>query len=136
MNPSGYLEVEHTADWALKVWGPNLADLCRQAAAGMLHLTGAVLAPDPAAERKIQLDAPDPESLLVVWLEEILHDLESHGLAPSDMHLRTEGDTRLRGTIVQHPLLQPGKTIKAVTYNDLHIQRSPEGCEATIVFDV
>ena len=136
MSPSGYQEVEHTADWALKVWGPNLADLCRQAATGMLRLTGAVLAPDPASEREIHLDAPDPESLLVLWLEEILYDLESHGLAPWDMHLRTEGDTRLRGTIVQHALLQSGKTIKAVTFNDLHVQRKPDGCEATIVFDV
>lgn len=102
----------------------------------MLRLTGAVLAPDRASEREIHLDAPDPESLLVVWLEEILYDLESRGLAPSAMHLRTEGDTRLRGTIVQHSLLQPGKTIKAVTYNDLHVQQNPDGCEATIVFDV
>ena len=102
----------------------------------MLRLTGAVLAPDPASEREIHLDAPDPESLLVLWLEEILYDLESHGLAPLDMHLRTEGDTRLRGTIVQHALLQSEKTIKAVTFNDLHVQRKPDGCEATIVFDV
>ena len=136
MNPSGYQEVEHTADWALKVWAPNLADLCRQAAAGMLRLTGAVLAPDPASEREIHLDAPDPESLLVVWLEEVLYDLESHSLAPSDMHLRTEGDTRLRGTIVQHSLLQPGRTIKAVTYNDLQVLSNSDGYQATIVFDV
>jgi SHS2 domain-containing protein len=136
VKPSGYQEVEHTADWALRVWAPNLADLCRQAAAGMVSLTGSVLAPGPTCKREIHLDAPDPESLLVVWLEEILYDLESRSLAPSEMHLRTEGDTRLRGTIVQHPLLQPGKTIKAVTYNDLHIQRSSDGCQATIVFDV
>jgi SHS2 domain-containing protein len=136
VNSSGYQEVEHTADWALRVWAPNLAELCRQAAAGMLRLTGSVLAPDPTSKREIRLDAPDPESLLVVWLEEVLYDLESHGLAPSEMRLRTEGDNRLRGTIVQHSLLQPGKTIKAVTYNDLHVRRIPEGCEATIVFDV
>ena len=136
MKPSGYQEVEHTADWALRVWAPNLADLCRQAAEGMVSLTGSVRAPEPTSKREIHLDAPDPESLLVVWLEEILYDLESHNLAPSEMHLSTEGDTRLRGTIVQHRLLHPGKTIKAVTYNDLHIQRSSDGCEATIVFDV
>jgi SHS2 domain-containing protein len=136
VKPSGYQEIEHTADWALRVWAPNFADLCRQAAAGMVSLTGSVLAPEPTSKREIHLDAADPESLLVVWLEEILYDLESHGLAPSEMHLRTEGDTRLRGTIVQHSLLRPGKTIKAVTYNDLHIQRSSDGCEATIVFDV
>jgi SHS2 domain-containing protein len=102
----------------------------------MVRLTGSVLAPDPTSECEIHLDAPDPESLLVVWLEEVLYDLESHSLAPLEMDLRTEGDTRLRGTIVQHSLLQPGRTIKAVTYNDLHIRCSPDGCEATIVFDV
>lgn len=136
MDSSGYEEVEHTADWALRVWGPDLADVCRQAAAGVLHLTGAVVGPDPASEQEIDLTAPDPESLLVRWLEEILYDLETRNLAPLDMHLRTEGNIRLRGTIIQHALLQAGKTIKAVTYNDLHIQWTSNGCEATIVFDV
>ena len=42
VTPSGYVELDHTADWALRVQGTDLADLLEQAAAGMLALAGAV----------------------------------------------------------------------------------------------
>ena len=41
--PHGYREIEHTADWELKVWAPDLRGLLEQAARGMYALSGIIL---------------------------------------------------------------------------------------------
>lgn len=133
---SGYEEVEHTADWALKARGSDLADLCRQAALGMMQLAGVETGPDPSSSWAVDLSAPDPESLLVRWLEEVLFRIEARARAPREMRLHIEDRFRLRGTVGLGPLLHMGKAIKAVTYHDLRVRCEANGCEATIVFDV
>ncbi len=132
----GFEEVEHTADWALRVRGLDLADLCRRAAAGMMQLAGVEVGNDPSSDWDVHLTAPDAESLLVSWLEEVLFEMETRQRAPREMRLRTQGETHLVGTVTLGPLLHLGKAIKAVTYHDLRIRRDSSGCEATIVFDV
>jgi SHS2 domain-containing protein len=37
---AGYREREHTADWELEVWAPDLPRLLEQAARGMYRLAG------------------------------------------------------------------------------------------------
>ena len=41
--PAGFREKEHTADWELDVWAPDLPALLDQAARGMYWLMGAQL---------------------------------------------------------------------------------------------
>ena len=65
-------EIEHTADWALRVRGHDLRELLVNAARGMSRL----LVPDLTVistdvERHFELDAFDAESLLVEWLSEL-----------------------------------------------------------------
>ncbi|HET7011634.1 MAG TPA: archease [Anaerolineales bacterium] len=136
MPTSGFEEIRHTADWALRVRGSDLADLCRQAALGMLHLAGARPGQDRFEPRAIEIEAPDGETLLVRWLEELLYDLEIRQVVPVAMNLQTEGETRLKGTLTEAPLADMSKVIKAVTFNNLQITGTPEGVESTIVFDV
>ncbi len=62
---SGYKEIEHTADWELEVWAPDLLGLLEQAARGMYALSGTCLAPGTRLRRSLSLPANDPESLLV-----------------------------------------------------------------------
>jgi len=45
LNVSPYVEVEHTADWALRVWAPTLEELFVDAARGMYELAGAKPSP-------------------------------------------------------------------------------------------
>lgn len=136
MDHPGYEEVEHTADWALRVRGADLADLCVQSARGMLHLAGVEVASGQTWERRIELEAPDPEALLVRWLEEMLFDLETRRRVPVEFRVRSPGRWRLDGTVIEEPLLRIDKAIKAVTFNDLSIRWDAAGCETTIVFDV
>ena len=58
---SGFEEVDHTADWALKARGSDLADLFCQAALGMMHLAGVDTGETPYSTWDIDLTAPDAE---------------------------------------------------------------------------
>ena len=62
-----FRKVEHTADWELEVWAPDLPGLLEQAARGMYSLTSTHLDEKPRISRELELSAPDLESLLVAF---------------------------------------------------------------------
>ena len=77
---SGYKELAHTADWALKVWAPDLGGLFIQAAQGMYALMGLTLDEMPCDEYIFEVNGHDAEGLLVSFLEELLYQAEMHGV--------------------------------------------------------
>ena len=130
-------EVEHTADWALRVRGRDFRELLVNAARGMSCL----LVSDPAAiptdvERRFELDAFDDESLLVEWLSELAYWAEAEMLVFRGFDLSQVRPDHLEAVVRggQVPSLQ--KHIKAVTYHNLEIVETEDGLEATVVFDV
>ena len=140
---SPYLEIEHTADWALRVWAPTLAELFVDAARGMYALLG--VSPDaqvdPAARvddvhRRLELSGSDSEMLLVAWLQELLYYDESEGLVFGRFEIEALTSTRLVATLIGRLAAQPARVIKAVTYHNLAIRPTADGLEATLVFDV
>ncbi len=134
-SPSGFKEIEHTADWELAVWAPGLDTLFEQSAAGMLSLMGMRLALDRPVERTIHLQAADNESLLVAFLSEILYMFEQHGLGFSKFDIAIQ-DTTLTCKCLGAPVLAVEKEIKAVTYHNLSIRQTRRGFEVRLVFDV
>jgi len=136
MQAPRFEELEHTADLALRVRGQDLADLLRNAAQGMLQLSGAVPQSGPRSRRELRLDSLDRESLLVDFLQELLFRIEMRQVAYPEIEIHDITDTALRATLTEAPLQGVAKPIKAVTYNDLHIEESPLGLVTTVVFDV
>lgn len=134
-NQAGYLEIEHTADWALKVWAPDLAGMLEQAALGMYTLSGVVLEPAPRITHELSITGLDPEHLLVRFLTDILFIGEKEGLGFDTFELSIQ-DLALQAYVSGAPVASQQKEIKAVTYHGLLIESSPRGLEATIVFDV
>ena len=57
----GFEVVDHTADWSIRVWGRDLADLLRQAALGMntLMVGEDTAVSPPTITRRLTLDADD-----------------------------------------------------------------------------
>jgi SHS2 domain-containing protein len=135
LNPAGFREIEHTADWELEVWAPNLPGILEQAAIGMYTLAGVRLHPVSRITRTIALSSSDPESLLVSFLGELLYLGEQEGLGFNAFHLKIEGNT-LHAELFGAPLIAMVKEIKAVTYHNLVIRQTPRGLETRIVFDV
>ena len=133
----GFEEVEHTADWALRVRGRDLRELLTNAARGMSSL----LVPDPSTiptnvERRFELEAFDAESLLVEWLSELAYWAEADLLVFRDFELARVTANHLEAVARGGQVTSMQKAIKAVTYHNLEIVQTDHGLEATIVFDV
>ena len=132
---AGYREIEHTADWELEVWAPDLPALFEQAARGMYALAGARLREGARLQHSLELEAHDAEDLLVAFLSELLYLGEDEGLGFDAYRIWVQGE-KLTAELSGAPLAGLDKEIKAVTYHNLNIQRGPRGLEARIVFDV
>ncbi len=133
--PPGHREIEHTADWELEVWAPDLPALLEEAARGMYELMGVEVSEESRCHRQIELLADDREQLLVSFLGELLFLVEDEDLA-FDGFLLTVDDTSLVARLEGGSMVSRSKEIKAVTYHRLEISETKRGLETSIIFDV
>jgi len=131
----GYREIEHTADWELHVWAPDLTTLFKIAAQGMYELSNTELAAGSREMREFVIPFVDRETLLVDFLAELLYFSEAEGIAFDDYQLRINMST-LKGQASGGLIKHQAKEIKAVTYHGLHIHETKRGLEVNIIFDV
>ncbi len=129
--------VDHTADWALRVYGRSLQDLLYNAAVGMNSLLVAnVNVVSQTTERQLNLEAYDAESLLVEWLGELAYLAEMEQLVFPHIQFQHVTPQSLTATVRGGRAPELQKHIKAVTYHNLEIVQTTDGLEVTIVFDV
>ena len=136
MPASGFREREHTADWALEVWAPDFPELLRQAALGLEALSGITV--DETAQpdrRRVSIPADDPETALVEWLNELLFLRDTQARWYRPVALTWDGQT-VQGEMVGFPLKSVDKEVKAATYHNLRVRRTPQGWQAVVVLDV
>jgi SHS2 domain-containing protein len=138
-------EIEHTADWAIRVRGATLRDLFVNAAKAMYSLVVDLSALPLTEQRTVEAEGVSIEGMLVKWLNELLYITEMEHLAFSRFHieaLEEPGDPaqgtfgRLVARVEGGPSGELRKYIKAATYYGLDVQRDAEGYVAEIVFDV
>ena len=134
--PSGVEEIEHTADWAIRVSAPSAAELFRRAAQGLYHLAGMRLTATPRHERQLQLRGVDRESLLVSWLNELLFLQEHEGVAFDEIRIVAIDGGVLDAELSGGRVIAWARDIKAVTFHNLRVEEDAAGWQATIVFDV
>ena len=131
---SGYQEIEHTADWALRVWAPDIEALFVQAADGMNHLSEITL-DEKRVEREFEVQADDPEGLLVAFLSELLYFGEDENIGFDNYLVEIRGD-KLYARAAGGQITGRKKEIKAVTFHNLAVRKTKRGFEVEIVFDV
>ncbi|HSD83859.1 MAG TPA: archease [Anaerolineae bacterium] len=131
----GFEEISHTADWSARVWEKDLPSLFAESARAMNSLAGTVTSRDPRLKRIFEAEAPDVESLLVAFLSELVYCQEQENLAFDIFEVKVVG-SRLKVEMEGAQIASTEKAIKAVTYHNLKIERTHEGFETTIVFDV
>jgi len=76
ISKAGYEEIEHTADRAVRVWGPDMAAFLHQAALGMYFLMGIDPGSDGEETKEVAIAFADDEILLVEFLSELLSWLD------------------------------------------------------------
>jgi len=130
----------HGADVGLRGIGPRLSEAFEQAA---LALTAVVTDPagvDPARPVAIACEAPDPELLLVDWLNALIYEMATRGMVFSRFRVALDGH-RLTATAWGEPVEprrhQPAVEVKGATYTALAVARQPDGLwHAQCVVDV
>lgn len=132
---SGFEELPHTADVAVRVWAESLPELFIEAAHGMYTLSRVEPAPGPRITRTLKQEGPDSESLLVAFLSELVYSVEQENLVFDTFKVDLHG-SKLKVSMSGVPILSLSKSIKAVTYHNLQIRKEEHGFQAEIVFDV
>lgn len=135
MASHGYEEVDHTADIALRVWAEDYQTLLAQAANGLYDLMGITPVPGSEVERQFSLTQETLETILVDFLSELLYLSEEAGCVFKNFSF-AEKDSEYIVQAAGQEIRSQDRDIKAVTFHDLNIEKTDDGFEATITFDV
>ena len=142
MAAAGFQRIEHTADVGLRLTAPTVAELFVVATEGLHALWGVPQSPaavDAAAEA-VEVEGPDPEGLLVAWLNELIYQADVHGRVAAAVCSPTVEHERFRAQVTWQPLrwedCVDGVEIKAATYHTVHVTETDGGVSTTIIFDV
>ena len=131
----GFEEISHTADWSARVWAEDLPSLFVEAARAMNSLSGTVIGTGPRVTQTFEAEGPDVESLLVAFLSELVYYQEQENLAFDVFDLRVAAQW-LKAEMEGAQIESVEKAIKAVTYHNLKIEKTADGFETAVVFDV
>lgn len=131
--------IDHTADVGLAAYGATCEELFANAALGMFSVIGDAARVRPAETRRVHVRADGLESLLAVFLSELLYQLEVDRFVPHDVEVESISDAEVRAVVHGEPLAPRHELhteIKAVTHHGLTVEKTDEGWRATVLFDV
>lgn len=133
-----YEEIPHTADLAARVYGKDIPELFANAAHAMFELMGHCGEAGGKVEVKVEVEAPDKESLLISFLNEILYISYIKKAVFAKFKFQDLSTNGLKASVSGH--LKSGERqkheIKAATYHDVKITKTADGYETTVVFDI
>lgn len=126
----------HTADVRLRVTGRTVEELFRNALRGMSSVIKSG-AKGEVSKREVEVHSQDQTALLVDFLNEVLYMSNINKEVYTDIAFRKLGEVSLIGELSGAPISEFDEDIKAVTYHEAEIVKSPEGLfEVTLVFDI
>jgi SHS2 domain-containing protein len=136
--------LDHTADVGFELAAPTLEELFEEARRALLMV--AFERPPEEGEEKseVRLSAPDRETLLVRWLNELIFLIQGPGLVPARAEIRlaeTGGATcaleaSLSGAPLDLEVFGWQGEIKSATFHGLEIQRTNGTWRARVILDV
>jgi len=132
--------LEHTADIGFEAFGSTCEETFANAGRALIHLIVDLDAIDPREKVTLQVQGADPGSVLVNWLSELLYLHDAEGWLFRDFEILNLRDDSLsaiaRGEKFDRSRHQAKLLVKAVTYHQLALERTPEGWRAQVYVDV
>ena len=135
-----YVQLDHTGDVRIKVFGNSIEELFVNAAYGLFDtITDADKIESQIAET-VEVSGIDKEELLVNWLSELNYLFVTESKIFNKFEIEHFRDNELSATVLgekfnahKHPF---HTEIKAVTFHDLLIEKVGKHWETKIVFDI
>ena len=130
----------HVADVGVRGIGPTVAQAFEQAAVAM-----AAVITDPQTVRPVQAveiscNAPDPEILLVDWLNALVFEMATRNMLFAHFDVLIKGgrlSATAHGEKVDVARHRPAAEVKGATFCELEVARDPDGAwHAQCVVDV
>jgi SHS2 domain-containing protein len=134
--------LDHTADVGFELRASTLEELFDEARRALLMVAFERPPQAGADERRIQLSAPDRETLLVRWLNELTYLVQDAGFVPAGAQIRLQGTggLSLKASLTGAPVLLEEYgwqgEIKSATFHGLDVSNDDEGWHARVILDV
>src|SRR5437763_2416305 len=136
---AGFEVFDHTADVGVRAWGPDLPTAFAQAARGLFSLLVPLDAIRETRAREVAVQAGDPESLLVAWLDELLFVFETEGLVFGRFAVALSTPTTLTAVAHGEPFdparHRGGVVVKAATYHQIAVAAGPPS-RVQVILDI
>jgi SHS2 domain-containing protein len=129
---------DHTADVAVAAEGATLGETFAAVADG---LAAAMCddVPEGGDRHPVGIHSEEKEALLFDYLDDLIYQRDTRNVLPVDNSCEVffRGEWILRGNFRGVPLDRvSAREVKAVTYSEMGLERTAEGFEAYVVFDV
>ena len=136
---TGFRIIDHTADVGIIAYGADISQAFANAARALFSLMVELDTVAEAMHRDVKLEAPDEESLLVAWLNELIYLFDVSRVVFKRFDITRLSQTQLRARcygekvdILRHKLKMG---VKAATYHMLKIDRG-DGYKVQVLFDI
>ena len=128
--------IPHTADVRLRVTAPTLEELFRDAMRGMYAVMRAEAGDRPVRRAVAVHDSADTTSLLVDFLNEVLHRAHVARELFTDAAFTRLDAASLDATLTGAAPASFEEDVKAVTYHEAEVRRDGDGWTTMLVFDI
>ncbi|MEX2116231.1 MAG: archease [Bacteroidota bacterium] len=137
---AGYRILEHPADLGLEAWGETLSDAFRQSVLALISVIVDPSAVNRVTRRPVDIQASDPEQLLVRLLSEVLFCIDAERFITTQLVIDEMKGTALKGALIGESL-DPAKhvfklDVKAITYHQLSITENGGIVRAKVFVDI
>ena len=131
--------LDHTADVGIIAYGASLNQAFANAARGLFSLITDLDDVEEALSRDIEVTAPDQESLLVAWLNELIYRFDVENILLNRFDVTQLDSTRLKartyGEKVDSSRHKLKTGVKAATYHMLKVKKT-NGYQVQVLFDI
>ena len=131
--------IDHTADVGIIAYGADIRQAFANAARAMFSLITELNEVEEGIYRDIELTAPDQESMIVEWLNELIYLFDTENIIFKRFDITQLDSTQLKarsyGEKVNSSKHKLKTGIKAATYHMLRINKG-DGCQIQVLFDI
>ncbi len=131
--------VDHTADVGIIAYGADMNQAFANAARALFSLITELDDVDEVLHRDTELTAPDEESLLVEWLNELIYLFDVENILFKRFDITQLNNTQLKarsyGEKVDSSKHKLKIGVKAATYHMLKVDKD-DGCKVQVLFDI
>jgi SHS2 domain-containing protein len=133
--------INHTADVGVVAYGANLSQAFTNAARALFSLITEPESVEETLSWDIELRAPDEESLLVEWLNELIYLFDTEHILFRRFEISELGGGRLKargyGERVNSSRHQLKTGVKAATYHMLSVSQDEDNVyRVKVIFDI